>query len=62
MRHCGTCYSVLKVRTMSEPGIYLLNSTGEMVALHTESGDGDTQLLKEYMDENDLQLNGENDE
>lgn len=39
---------------MPTPGMYLVNSTGEMVPLHTEDGDGDRGLLEEYMEENDL--------
>ena len=39
---------------MPEPGIYLVNSTGETAALHTESGGGDRELLEEYLEENDL--------
>lgn len=41
---------------MPDPGLYLINSTGEMVAVHTESGDGDTQLLREYLEENDIEV------
>lgn len=36
---------------MPEPGIYLTNSTGETVALATESGGGDRQLLQEALEE-----------
>lgn len=44
---------------MSEPGLYLVNSTGETVPLHTENG-GDEELLEEYLEEWDL-LNGNDD-
>jgi len=42
------------VITMADPGLYLVNSTGEMVALATESGDGDQNLLHETLDEMDI--------
>ena len=35
-------------------GLYLVNSTGEMVPLHTASGKGDGQLLQEYLEERNL--------
>lgn len=38
---------------MPNPGLYLVNSTGEPVAVHTE-GHVDLQLLAEYLEENDL--------
>ena len=40
---------------MADPGIYLVNSTGEMSALATESGDGDRNLLHEALDELGIQ-------
>jgi len=40
--------------TRTEPGIYMINATGEMAAIHTESGEGDIQLLSEYVEENNL--------
>ena len=36
---------------MPDPGIYLVNSTGETYALATESGEGDRKLLQETLDE-----------
>lgn len=39
---------------MADPGIYLINSTGETVALATESGAGDRELLHETLDEMDI--------
>lgn len=36
---------------MPEPGIYLVNATGELIPLATESGGGDTELLKETLSE-----------
>ena len=36
---------------MPEPGLYLVNSTGETVPLATESGNGDRELLHEALDE-----------
>jgi len=38
-----------------EPGIYLVNATGEMTALATESGDVDRKLLVEALEQ---QLSG----
>lgn len=40
--------------TDTPPGIYLVNSTGEMVALHNEKDEGDIQLLDEYLHDNGL--------
>lgn len=40
--------------TMSDPGLYLTNATGETVPVHTE-GHRDLQLLAEYLVENDLE-------
>jgi hypothetical protein len=37
-----------------EPGLYLVNATGEMIGVHTASGDCDMQLLREYLDEWDV--------
>lgn len=37
---------------MPEPGIYLTNSTGETIALATETGGGDKNLLAEALEEN----------
>lgn len=37
--------------TKTPPGIYLVNSTGEMFALATEDGSGDRQLLIESIQE-----------
>jgi hypothetical protein len=54
----GVRHPAVETQT-TDPGIYLVNSTGDMHALHTESGDGDTQLLREYLDENDV-LEGDN--
>jgi hypothetical protein len=34
-------------------GLYLVNATGEMTALHTADG-GDQQVLREYLEEWDL--------
>jgi len=36
------------------PGLYLVNSTGEMVPLHTEDGNGDRKLFHEYLEENGI--------
>ena len=44
-----------------DPGIWLINSTGERIALHTESGAGDEQLLEEYLEENGLTPEPEHD-
>lgn len=41
---------------MPSPGLYLVNSTGEAVALHTEDGSGDKDLLAEYLEENELEV------
>lgn len=40
---------------MPTPGVYLVNSTGEMTALATEDGEGDTGLLHEALDELGIQ-------
>lgn len=47
--------------TMSNtsPGIYLVNATGEMVALAVEDGTGDRQLLVESLKE--IALEEDND-
>jgi len=36
-----------------EPGLYLVNATGGMVGVHT-AGDSDEQLLREYLEEWDI--------
>lgn len=36
---------------MPDPGIYAVNSTGELAPLATESGDGDRVLLHEMLDD-----------
>lgn len=36
---------------MPVPGIYCVNSTGEMVPLKLEDGSGDEQLLEEMLEE-----------
>ena len=36
---------------MTDPGIYLVNSTGETVALATDDGGGDRALLREVLSE-----------
>ena len=44
-----------------DSGIWLINSTGERIALHTESGAGDEKLLEEYLEENGLTPEPEHD-
>jgi len=39
---------------MPSPGLYLVNSTGEMNALHTEDESGDEALLAEYLAEHGI--------
>lgn len=41
---------------MQEPGIYLVNSTGESTALATESGGGDRELLRDELDNHGVSL------
>lgn len=38
---------------MPAPGLYLVNSTGEMAKVHTADG-GDEGLLREYLEEWDI--------
>lgn len=45
--------------TINDPGLYLINSTGEAHALSTESGDGDKQLLKEVLSEHGIDVDNE---
>jgi hypothetical protein len=40
---------------MPQPGLYLVNSTGEMIDVHTSSGENDLQLLREYLEEWDIE-------
>jgi predicted CopG family antitoxin len=42
---------------IESPGVYLINATGEASALATEDGSGDRQLLKEVLDEYDIETN-----
>lgn len=37
----------------TQPGLYLINSTGEMVPVHTANG-GDQEVLREYLREWDV--------
>lgn len=37
---------------MPEPGLYVVNATGELAVVHSEGGDGDIALLREYAREN----------
>jgi hypothetical protein len=39
----------------TQPGLYLVNATGEMIGVHTVSSDNDLQLLREYLEEWDIE-------
>lgn len=41
---------------MSDPGLYLVNSTGEMTPVLTESGDSDIQVLRETLESHGFKL------
>lgn len=41
---------------MTKPGLYLLNGTGEGVPVLTEGGYGDTELLREVLEEQGYEL------